>query len=103
MFKDDYGHITFYPVVKFKGAYIPSEILCNKNLSPVAKILFPIIETFDGGNDLCCATNEQFSRIIGVSTNLISKGIVELVKEEYIIRHEGDKRARYLYVNCRVT
>lgn len=65
-------------------AIIPANVRYDKNLSPLAKLLYGEITCLLQFNNKCFASNNYFSRLYEVSETQISRLISQLVKQKYI-------------------
>lgn len=64
----------------FKGVWIPKEIYLAEDLCLTEKILLVEIDSLDNENG-CFATNEHFSKFLGVSKDRVSKMISNLARK----------------------
>jgi len=65
-------------------ATIPANVRYDKELSPVAKLLYGEITCLLHFNNRCFASNKYFSRLYGISETQVSRLINQLVKQKYV-------------------
>jgi Mn-dependent DtxR family transcriptional regulator len=68
---------------EFKGIWIPKYIWEHENLSPLEKILFAEIDSFEGKNG-CFASNSYLAKILKVSPGRISQMVSSLKEKGFI-------------------
>lgn len=69
---------------KTTGLWIPQEILDDNNLSLQEKVLLAKIEALDN-EEGCFATNDHFSKLLGVNKVRVSNIISSLIEKKYIV------------------
>lgn len=65
-------------------AVIPANVRYDKNLSPLAKLLYGEISCLLQFNNKCFASNKYFSRLYEVSETQVSRLINQLIKHNYV-------------------
>ena len=84
---------------------LPANVRYDKNLKPMAKILYTEITALSNKNGYCNATNSYFANLYEVSKNTVSLWISDLEKAGYIktdlIYEIGTKniKERRIYIN----
>ncbi|MDY4011370.1 MAG: helix-turn-helix domain-containing protein [Fusobacterium gastrosuis] len=84
---------------------LPANVRYDKNLKPMAKILYTEITALSNKNGYCNATNSYFANLYEVSKNTVSLWISDLEKAGYIktdlIYENGTKniKERRIYIN----
>jgi len=76
----------------FTGVWVPKQIIENKELTLLEKMLYAEIACFDD----CFASNEFFAEKYNVSKEYISKSINKLIKLGFIIKISFDGRRRII-------
>ncbi len=75
----------------FKGAFIPKDIWCNRELSGDEKLMWGEIFSLD--NDFgCIATNEHFMEMFGFNNTRKSQRLIKNLKDKGYITIEINKR-----------
>jgi len=69
----------------FKGIWIPACIWEDKNLTAIDKILLAEIDSLDMSDGHCFASNEYFSRFLGISVSSVTRSLKKL-SERYLIK-----------------
>ena len=64
---------------EFKGVWIPREIYLHEGLTPMDKFLLVEIDSLSKNGE-CFASNEHFSKFLGISKSHVSRLISKLVK-----------------------
>ncbi len=81
----------------FTGIWIPREVALDKELTPLAKVLYAVIQALDTKG--CYASNAYLSEVVGCSKRHIQGLINELVDKSLIVRSEtgmGNAKTRLL-------
>lgn len=65
-------------------AIIPADVRYDKDLNPSAKLLYGEITALCNEKGYCWETNDQFSKLYGVSIKSVSKWMNQLVNRGYI-------------------
>lgn len=72
---------------------IPTEVLCDTELSLGAKLLYGVVVTLTKKEGYCFAGNSYIAKILNVSADTISRWFSELVKTGYInVEYKKDKQ-----------
>jgi hypothetical protein len=81
--------------------HLPIVVLANKTLLPESKLLFAMILNISGETGLynCKTSNEEFTDILGIASEIVEKAIDQLCEQEYIIKDEGVGKKRILKTN----
>lgn len=66
-----------------KGVWIPNEVLWNYNLSPFAKLVFSVLETLNGFENITVDTAQLASRF-GVTEQVLNDAFANLMIYDYI-------------------
>lgn len=77
---------------QFTGVFIPAKLYLDNNLKWIEKILIAEIESLTSETTPCKASNEHFSKHLGVSKDRVSKIISNLVNKGYIISQINYKK-----------
>lgn len=77
----------------------PEYIVFNRNISRGSKELYSIINLFSKGDKGCYASNEYFSRCLGVDERSIGRYLSELEKWIYIKIINKKKKSRRILIN----
>lgn len=77
----------------FSGVWIPREVILDKSLTPLSKLLFSVIQSLDGG-DGCSASNAYLSEITDSDERHLRKLISELEDRGLIQRTEAADGSR---------
>lgn len=77
----------------FTGYWLPREIIDHPKLTPLQKLLYGDISSFENG---CFMSNATLAERYGISENAISKNISNLIKQGVVIQTAFDGRKRYL-------
>lgn len=80
----------------FKGVWIPKEIWLDERLNALEKVILTEIDSLDGGEDGCWASNEHIAKFCQCSDWKVSTAISKLVKLGYIKVLSFDGRTRKL-------
>jgi hypothetical protein len=80
--------------ITFGGIYIPREVF-NSELSPMAKLLYGVIQCLDG-EDGCYASNAYLSEVCGISESTVKEHISNLIEANFIVRHEAYGETRVI-------
>jgi biotin operon repressor len=80
--------------ITFGGVYIPREVF-NSDISPMAKLLYGVIQCLDGNNG-CYASNAYLAEACGISESTVKDHIASLVDNKFVFRREGDNGYRIL-------
>ena len=75
----------------FKGAYIPKDIWCNRELSGDEKLMWGEIFSLDNAFG-CVASNEHFMEMFGFANTRKPQRIIKALKDKGYITVEIDKR-----------
>ena len=62
----------------FVGAFIPNNVLCRQDLSPVAKLCWARLAGYTGAIESHCKTLNELSAAIGLSIRDTIEGVKEL-------------------------
>lgn len=72
---------------------IPTEVLCDTELSLGAKLLYGVVVTLTKKEGYCFAGNSYIAKILNVSADTISRWFSELVKTGYVnVEYKKDKQ-----------
>lgn len=80
--------------ITFGGVYIPREVF-NSDISPMAKLLYGVIQCLDGNNG-CYASNAYLAEACGISESTVKDHLASLVDGKFVFRREGDNGYRIL-------
>jgi DNA-binding Lrp family transcriptional regulator len=78
----------------FGGIYIPREVF-NSDISPMAKLLYGVIQCLDGNNG-CYASNAYLADVCNISESTVKDHISALVDAKFVYRREADNGYRIL-------
>ena len=81
---------------RFKGVWIPKEIMLDKNLTALEKIIFGEINTLGGSPQGCYATNKYLASCCGCSETKISNAISKLISLGYLKPKRSKNNERVL-------
>jgi hypothetical protein len=75
----------------FKGAFIPKDIWCNRDLSGDEKLMWGEIFALDNAFG-CIASNEHFMEMFGFNNDRKAQRIIKSLKDKDYITVEIDKK-----------
>jgi hypothetical protein len=78
----------------FGGIYIPREVF-NADISPMAKLLYGVIQCLDGNNG-CYASNAYLADVCNISESTVKDHLSALVEAKVVYRRETDNGYRIL-------
>jgi hypothetical protein len=88
------------PKYKFKGLFIPVELLSFYGLSFLEKMILIEIEwLFDDERGGCWATNDYLSKLLSVGSRWIREKISELIEKGYLKNVSSKPDERILVIN----
>lgn len=93
--KDSYEQT---PVNNFSGVWIPANILCDKRLSAIEKMMLSQIMALSEKTGYCFASNGYFAKLFDVSSRQVQRILNTLFKYELIILNEAKSAKRTIQV-----
>jgi len=87
---------------RFTGFFIPVELIENKELSWVDRIILSEIDALNINGDGCFASNEHFCKLLDVKMRTVVYSIGKLNKMELISIKNPQSKNRLLFVNDEV-
>lgn len=69
----------------FTGIWIPREVALDKDLTPMAKMLYGVIQALDGGESGCYASNAYLAEVVGCNKRHVQGMIKTLVEKKLLV------------------
>ena len=79
-------------------ANVPFYVRYDRDLSPMARMMFGEITALSSSEGYCWASNKYFAELYGVSPSTISGWISELAEKKYVFLEITDRHDRKIYI-----
>ena len=86
-------------IPKIPYIVLPEHILYNRNIQPLAKELYCVINYLNKGKNGCFASNEYLGRIVQIEERTVLKHLATLEWWGYIIVKNKRKKNRKIFIN----